>query len=179
MIYYECSYINKFNNFNTKLNYQFKTWKTKHCLHLLWFLLVWLHKNICAQTRNICTIIFLYNEAPLGQNLMASWPKFNVEFVLMLKMGKILSAKVWWLATTCILSKGEMFMSRSWVGALMDIILMKTTSMWNEWKVVYCIAWAWNYNAISYKRFCHQVMKVWMCIICHDFSYLETWASNN
>lgn len=47
----------------------------------------------------------------------------------------------------------------------MNIITMKTTSMWNEWEVVYCIAWAWNYNAISYKRFCHQVVKVWMYIV--------------
>jgi len=35
MIYYELYYSKKSYNFNTNLNYHFKTWKTKHVLHLL------------------------------------------------------------------------------------------------------------------------------------------------
>lgn len=47
MIYYECYYLNKANNFKINLNYHFQTWKTKHRpVHLLWFMLVW-HTFYC------------------------------------------------------------------------------------------------------------------------------------
>jgi len=43
------NYINKSYNFNIKLNYKFKTWKTKQTLHLLWYVLLWLHPNEFAK----------------------------------------------------------------------------------------------------------------------------------
>jgi hypothetical protein len=40
MMYYECYYLNKSNNFKINLNYHFKTWQTKHrSVHLLWLML--------------------------------------------------------------------------------------------------------------------------------------------
>jgi hypothetical protein len=32
-------------NLNIKLNYDFRTWKIKHVLHLLWLMFVWLHPH--------------------------------------------------------------------------------------------------------------------------------------
>jgi hypothetical protein len=43
MICCECCFKNKSNNFNTNLNYYFKTLKTKHQLHLLRLILMWMH----------------------------------------------------------------------------------------------------------------------------------------
>ncbi len=50
---YECCYIGTFNNFNTDLNYYYKTWKLKYGLHLWWLLLIWMH--MCVNLR--CTLL--------------------------------------------------------------------------------------------------------------------------
>ncbi len=46
MIYYKPYYKKENYIFNTKLNYHFYMWKTKHLLHLLPYLLVWLHSPL-------------------------------------------------------------------------------------------------------------------------------------
>jgi hypothetical protein len=53
MIYYKCCYVSTFNNFNTNLNYHYKTWKLKYGLHLQWLLLMWIH--MCVKLR--CTLL--------------------------------------------------------------------------------------------------------------------------
>jgi hypothetical protein len=45
MIYLKYNYINNYYNFNIKLNYNFKTLKTKQMLYLLWYMLMWLHPH--------------------------------------------------------------------------------------------------------------------------------------